>query len=156
MAEASTVERNLLQPLTPLGRIFILQFHGKRLMYWLPTMAQNPSRHRSPPDYPPPPHLDDEDAVNNYMVDLSISSPPLPTDKPLWEIHLLSDHKTAVFRLASIFYNRILRNTTFAISNITGPRDEIILVGNPVKTIRLTSSSLPQVKFLSPLLCSIS
>ncbi|KAG8365358.1 hypothetical protein BUALT_Bualt18G0096400 [Buddleja alternifolia] len=47
-------------------------------------------------------------------------------------------------KLLSTFYNRMLRNTTFFISNIVGPRDEITLAGNPVKTIRLTSSSLPQ------------
>ncbi|KAG8365359.1 hypothetical protein BUALT_Bualt18G0096500 [Buddleja alternifolia] len=49
-----------------------------------------------------------------------------------------------VTKLASTFYNRMLRNTTFFISNITGPRDEITLAGNPVKTIRWTSSSIPQ------------
>ncbi|KAI3448120.1 hypothetical protein Pfo_004785 [Paulownia fortunei] len=42
--------------------------------------------------------ISDEDAVNDFMADLSVSS-PLPTDKPLWEIHLLMAHKTAVFRV---------------------------------------------------------
>ncbi|XVE66812.1 hypothetical protein DITRI_Ditri08aG0109500 [Diplodiscus trichospermus] len=41
---------------------------------------------------------DDEAAVNQYVADLSVSS-PLSTDKPLWEIHLLMAHKCAVFRI---------------------------------------------------------
>ncbi|CAA0830938.1 O-acyltransferase (WSD1-like) family protein [Striga hermonthica] len=40
----------------------------------------------------------DEDAVADFMADLSVSS-PLPADKPLWEIHLLLAHKTVVFRV---------------------------------------------------------
>ncbi|KAI3445965.1 hypothetical protein Pfo_002630 [Paulownia fortunei] len=44
------------------------------------------------------PSVSDEDAVNDYIANLSFSS-PLPTDKPLWEIHILVAHKTAVFRL---------------------------------------------------------
>ncbi|XP_051133195.1 wax ester synthase/diacylglycerol acyltransferase 11-like [Andrographis paniculata] len=40
----------------------------------------------------------DEDAVNDYLADLSHSS-PLSADKPLWEIHLLVAHKTVVFRV---------------------------------------------------------
>ncbi|KAE8716710.1 40S ribosomal protein S16-like [Hibiscus syriacus] len=41
---------------------------------------------------------DDEVAVNQYVADLSVSS-PLSTDKPLWELHLLTAHKCAVFRI---------------------------------------------------------
>ncbi|KAK6121191.1 hypothetical protein DH2020_045065 [Rehmannia glutinosa] len=44
------------------------------------------------------PSISDEDAVNDFIADLSVSS-PLPTDKPLWEIHLLTAHKTLVFRV---------------------------------------------------------
>ncbi|PIM99635.1 hypothetical protein CDL12_27870 [Handroanthus impetiginosus] len=44
------------------------------------------------------PSISDEDAVNDFLADLSVSS-PLPTDKPLWEIHLLMAHKTMVFRV---------------------------------------------------------
>lgn len=40
----------------------------------------------------------DEDVVNDYLADLSYSS-PLPVDKPLWEIHILVAHKTAVVRV---------------------------------------------------------
>ncbi|KAL6531788.1 hypothetical protein OROMI_028151 [Orobanche minor] len=42
--------------------------------------------------------ISNEDAVNDFIADLSVSS-PLPTDRPLWEIHLLLAHKTAVFRV---------------------------------------------------------
>ncbi|KAK1423821.1 hypothetical protein QVD17_19130 [Tagetes erecta] len=40
----------------------------------------------------------DESAINDYLADLSVSS-PLSTDKPLWEIHLLSAHKCVVLRV---------------------------------------------------------
>ncbi|XP_047337346.1 wax ester synthase/diacylglycerol acyltransferase 11-like [Impatiens glandulifera] len=42
--------------------------------------------------------ITDEDSVNNYIADLSVSS-PLDTDKPLWEYHFLKAHKCAVLRL---------------------------------------------------------
>ncbi|XP_039063055.1 O-acyltransferase WSD1-like [Hibiscus syriacus] len=41
---------------------------------------------------------DDEMAVNQYVADLSVST-PLNTDKPFWEIHLLMAHKCFVFRI---------------------------------------------------------
>ncbi|CAA2960158.1 O-acyltransferase WSD1-like [Olea europaea subsp. europaea] len=44
------------------------------------------------------PSISDEDSVNDYLADLSVSS-PLNTDKPLWEIHLLMAHNCLVFRL---------------------------------------------------------
>ncbi|KAM7252426.1 hypothetical protein ACFE04_024309 [Oxalis oulophora] len=37
-------------------------------------------------------------SVNDYLADLSVSC-PLSLDKPLWEIHLLKDHKCIVFRI---------------------------------------------------------
>ncbi|EPS64282.1 hypothetical protein M569_10500, partial [Genlisea aurea] len=40
----------------------------------------------------------DEDVVNDYLADLAYAS-PLPTDKPLWEVHVLMEHKCAVFRV---------------------------------------------------------
>ncbi|KZV33216.1 hypothetical protein F511_16250 [Dorcoceras hygrometricum] len=46
-------------------------------------------------------------------------------------------------KLASILNYRILCNTTFTISNLVGPSEKISIVGNPVKHIRVTSSSLP-------------
>ncbi|GKA69771.1 O-acyltransferase WSD1-like protein [Tanacetum coccineum] len=41
---------------------------------------------------------DDEDAVNIFMADLAVSV-PFGTDKPLWEVHLLTSHKCAVIRV---------------------------------------------------------
>ncbi|MBA0854804.1 hypothetical protein Goshw_005301 [Gossypium schwendimanii] len=41
---------------------------------------------------------DGEAAVNQYVADLSVSS-PLSMDKPLWELHLLKAHKCLVFRI---------------------------------------------------------
>ncbi|KAI7729413.1 hypothetical protein M8C21_010251 [Ambrosia artemisiifolia] len=40
----------------------------------------------------------DEEMVNDYIADLTVSC-PLNTDKPLWEIHLLSAHKCLVLRV---------------------------------------------------------
>ncbi|KAI3769907.1 hypothetical protein L6452_01021 [Arctium lappa] len=40
---------------------------------------------------------DDQAATNDYVADLAVSS-PLSTDKPLWEVHLLSAHKSLVLR----------------------------------------------------------
>ncbi|CAI9260070.1 unnamed protein product [Lactuca saligna] len=41
---------------------------------------------------------DDEATVNDYIADLTVSS-PLSTDKPLWEVHILPAHKCVVLRL---------------------------------------------------------
>lgn len=40
---------------------------------------------------------DEEKAVNEYLADLTVSS-PLSMDKPLWEIHILAAHKCVVIR----------------------------------------------------------
>ncbi|KAD3066417.1 hypothetical protein E3N88_34297 [Mikania micrantha] len=40
----------------------------------------------------------DEEAVNDYIADLTVSH-PLCTDKPLWEVHVLSAHKCVVLRV---------------------------------------------------------
>ncbi|GAA0166396.1 acyltransferase [Lithospermum erythrorhizon] len=40
----------------------------------------------------------DEDVVNDYLADLAVSC-PLPTDKPLWDLHLLMAHNCFVFRV---------------------------------------------------------
>ncbi|KAK9056654.1 hypothetical protein SSX86_024016 [Deinandra increscens subsp. villosa] len=42
--------------------------------------------------------IDDEEAVNAYIADLTVSC-PLKTNKPLWEVHLLSAHKAVVMRV---------------------------------------------------------
>ncbi|XP_019228244.1 PREDICTED: O-acyltransferase WSD1-like [Nicotiana attenuata] len=44
------------------------------------------------------PSISDEDAINEYLADLSVST-PLSLTKPLWEFHLLLAHKCAVLRL---------------------------------------------------------
>lgn len=44
------------------------------------------------------PSISDEDAVNHYIADLTVST-PLSLTKPLWEFHLLLAHKCAVLRI---------------------------------------------------------
>ncbi|KAL3722378.1 hypothetical protein ACJRO7_034709 [Eucalyptus globulus] len=46
-------------------------------------------------------------------------------------------------RIASLLNYRIVCNTTFTISNVLGPHEEIAVVGNPITYIRANSSSLP-------------
>ncbi|KAL2939373.1 O-acyltransferase WSD1 [Bienertia sinuspersici] len=46
-------------------------------------------------------------------------------------------------KFASMLNHRILCNTTFTISNMVGPQEELSFVGNPITHIRATSSSLP-------------
>ncbi|XVF45110.1 hypothetical protein PTKIN_Ptkin02bG0179500 [Pterospermum kingtungense] len=49
-------------------------------------------------------------------------------------------------KYASLLNHRLLCNTTFTISNLIGPLEEITLAGNPVSSIRVNTSSLPQVQ----------
>ncbi|KAI4375974.1 hypothetical protein MLD38_013781 [Melastoma candidum] len=46
-------------------------------------------------------------------------------------------------KVASILNYRIICNTTFTISNVIGPQEEIMVMDNPIKYIRANSSSLP-------------
>ncbi|XP_058191084.1 wax ester synthase/diacylglycerol acyltransferase 5-like [Rhododendron vialii] len=46
-------------------------------------------------------------------------------------------------KVASWLNYRIVCNTTFTISNVIGPKEEIAIVGNPVKYLRVTNTSLP-------------
>ncbi|KAI3952318.1 hypothetical protein MKW92_014718 [Papaver armeniacum] len=39
--------------------------------------------------------------------------------------------------------NRVFCNTSFTISNVVGPQEEIMFGGNPITSFRATSSSLP-------------
>lgn len=49
-------------------------------------------------------------------------------------------------QVASLLNYRIVCNTTFTISNVLGPHEEIAVVGNPITYIRANSSSLPHVR----------
>lgn len=44
------------------------------------------------------PSVSDEDCINDYIANLTYSS-PLPFDKPLWEMHVLAAHKAVIFRV---------------------------------------------------------
>ncbi|KAL5855529.1 hypothetical protein ACOSQ4_005331 [Xanthoceras sorbifolium] len=49
-------------------------------------------------DHPLTNDVDDSRAVNDYVAELSVST-PLSTDKPLWELHVLPAHKCVVLRI---------------------------------------------------------
>ncbi|KAJ4825392.1 hypothetical protein Tsubulata_024080 [Turnera subulata] len=46
-------------------------------------------------------------------------------------------------KAAYVLNYRVLCNTTFTISNVVGPQEEITLVGNPVTFLRVNTSSIP-------------
>ncbi|XXG44339.1 hypothetical protein AAC387_Pa01g4171 [Persea americana] len=46
-------------------------------------------------------------------------------------------------KIATILNYRIIANTTFTISNLVGPQEEIMFAGNPIAYLRTTSTSLP-------------
>ncbi|KAI3952408.1 hypothetical protein MKX01_005275 [Papaver californicum] len=46
-------------------------------------------------------------------------------------------------KVTSLVTNRVICNTTFTISNVVGPQEEVMFGGNPIASIRATSSSLP-------------
>ncbi|KAF5745612.1 O-acyltransferase WSD1-like [Tripterygium wilfordii] len=48
-----------------------------------------------------------------------------------------------MLQVACLLNYRILCNTTFSISNVVGPQDEIAYAGNPITFVRANSSSLP-------------
>uniref|UniRef100_A0A803LGY6 O-acyltransferase WSD1 C-terminal domain-containing protein n=1 Tax=Chenopodium quinoa TaxID=63459 RepID=A0A803LGY6_CHEQI len=47
------------------------------------------------------------------------------------------------YKLVSDFYSKIFSNTSFVISNMAGPQEEISIANNPVTFLRITSSSQP-------------
>ncbi|XP_022763408.1 O-acyltransferase WSD1-like isoform X2 [Durio zibethinus] len=47
-------------------------------------------------------------------------------------------------KYASLLNYKLLCNTTFTISNLIGPLDEVTLAGNPISSIKVNTTSLPQ------------
>lgn len=60
---------------------------------------------------------DDEEAVNEFVADLSVST-PMDLDKPPWEIHLLMAHRCAVFR----FHHALGDGVSLMLALLTGCR----------------------------------
>ncbi|MCI07343.1 O-acyltransferase WSD1-like [Trifolium medium] len=52
-------------------------------------------------------------------------------------------------KFASLLNYRILCNTTFTISNVVGPQEEITIGGNPVTFLRANNSALPHALVLN-------
>ncbi|KAI9128460.1 hypothetical protein K1719_001453 [Acacia pycnantha] len=52
-------------------------------------------------------------------------------------------------KVACLLNYRILCNTTFTISNVVGPQEEIMLAGNPVNFLRANNSALPHALTLN-------
>ncbi|KAL7593847.1 wax ester synthase/diacylglycerol acyltransferase 5 isoform X1 [Lactuca sativa] len=75
--------------------LLVTDNHGRE--YWRKTDLQL-NRHIILHSDPVGEADNDEAAVNDYLADLAVST-PLSHDKPLWEIHILSAHKSLVLRL---------------------------------------------------------
>lgn len=56
----------------------------------------------------------------------------------LWIMKLLGT------KIAADLHYRALSNTTFTLSNVRGPSDEIMFAGNPISSLTATVSGLPQ------------
>ncbi|KAI4295669.1 hypothetical protein L6164_035688 [Bauhinia variegata] len=52
-------------------------------------------------------------------------------------------------KFASMLNYRVLCNTTFTISNVVGPQEEIMIAGNPVTYLRANNSALPHALTLN-------
>ncbi|KEH27311.1 O-acyltransferase (WSD1-like) family protein [Medicago truncatula] len=52
-------------------------------------------------------------------------------------------------KFASLLNYRILCNTTFTISNVVGPQEEIMIGGNPITFLRANNSALPHALVLN-------
>ncbi|XP_061354418.1 wax ester synthase/diacylglycerol acyltransferase 5-like isoform X1 [Gastrolobium bilobum] len=52
-------------------------------------------------------------------------------------------------KFASLLNYRILCNTTFTISNVIGPQEEIMIGGNPITFLRANNSALPHALILN-------
>ncbi|XAR59436.1 hypothetical protein NMG60_11015275 [Bertholletia excelsa] len=88
----SELSKSLMIKHPRFSSILVRDLHGRE--HWRKTQV-DVERHIVVLDEPV---ADNEDAVNDYVADLSVSS-PLPADKPLWELHLLRAHNCVVFRL---------------------------------------------------------
>ncbi|KAI3878641.1 hypothetical protein MKW92_041501 [Papaver armeniacum] len=58
-------------------------------------------------------------------------------------------------KAAMLLNYRVVCNTSFTISNVVGPQEEIMFAGNPITTFRVTSTSLPHVSIFLTLSYSI-
>ncbi|GER56611.1 O-acyltransferase WSD1 [Striga asiatica] len=63
-------------------------------------------------------------------------------------VAMVNLRKQQGLQFTSILNHRLVCNSTFTISNVIGPREKVTLAGNPVKYIRVTSSSLPHLGWL--------
>lgn len=75
--------------------LLVIDNHGRE--YWRKTELDI-DRHIIEHSDPVGEADNDEAAVNDFLADLTVST-PLSHDKPLWEIHLLLAHKCLVLRL---------------------------------------------------------
>ncbi|CAH1426021.1 unnamed protein product [Lactuca virosa] len=90
----SVIADSMLVKHPRLSSVLIVDKNGRE--YWRKTEIDL-DRHVVVRHDPVEEATDDEDAANLYMADLAVST-PLATDKPLWELHLLTSHKCAVVR----------------------------------------------------------
>jgi len=59
-------------------------------------------------------------------------------------------------QFASLLNYRILCHTSFTISNVVGPQEEIMIGGNPITFLRANNSALPHVRPLNSILLTVT
>ncbi|XP_052194917.1 wax ester synthase/diacylglycerol acyltransferase 11-like isoform X2 [Diospyros lotus] len=93
-AVTSIIENSAMVKLPRFSSLMVRDRHGRE--YWRKTQLDI-ARHIIVLEDPIGDIEAGEEAANDYVADLSVSS-ELSTDKPLWEIHFLRAHNCAVFR----------------------------------------------------------
>ncbi|KAF7127512.1 hypothetical protein RHSIM_Rhsim11G0164300 [Rhododendron simsii] len=94
-AITSEIANSVMVRLPRFSSLLARDSHGRE--HWRKTQV-DVHRHVIVVEEPVSSAVDDGEAVNDYVADLSVSY-PLSYDKPLWEVHLLKAHNCIIFRI---------------------------------------------------------
>lgn len=81
--------------------LLIVDPHSHEAVHWKKTQVNLDDHifiHHHDDDHDDEISMSDEDAINSYLADIAIS-PPMSYDKPLWEIHIMHEHRCMVLRV---------------------------------------------------------
>ncbi|KAI8532792.1 hypothetical protein RHMOL_Rhmol11G0242400 [Rhododendron molle] len=94
-AITSEIANSVMVRLPRFSSLLVRDSHGRE--HWRQTQV-DVRRHVIVVEEPVSEAGDNEEAVNDYVADLTVSL-PLSSDKPLWEVHLLRAHNCIIFRI---------------------------------------------------------
>ncbi|PIA46199.1 hypothetical protein AQUCO_01500012v1 [Aquilegia coerulea] len=98
---------------------------------------------------------DDEETINEYLADLSVSS-PLKTDKPLWEIHALKAQKCFILRIHHSLGDGIsLMSLFFSCCRQVGHPDELPNIPSASTSVRKRGVFKKMLRFVLMVLLSL-